>query len=78
MPDFPDHGVTDGEGVMIKRKWQKSSRSASGCNCLEVAIFLNRINVRDSKCPSGLQLSFNVVAWRNFVRNVPSVDEAYA
>ncbi|WP_454194791.1 DUF397 domain-containing protein [Nocardia sp. Marseille-Q1738] len=49
-------------------KWFKSSRSAGGQDCVEVA-FLDRghVGVRDSKNPTGPALVFTPGEWNAFV-----------
>ncbi|MEU7924872.1 DUF397 domain-containing protein [Micromonospora sp. NPDC049801] len=48
--------------------WCKSSRSsASGSNCVEVAVLPEGLAVRDSKDPGGPALVFGRDAWSSFV-----------
>jgi hypothetical protein len=52
-------------------EWQKSSRSASSGNCVEVA--RNRpgiVAVRDSKDPHGPKLTFTPAEWEAFTVGV--------
>lgn len=53
--------------------WFKSSRSAGGQDCVEVA-FLDgdRVGVRDSKNPHGPALVFDAAAWSSFTAGVSS------
>jgi hypothetical protein len=54
-------------------EWQKSSRSASQGNCVEIAANLpGVIAVRDSKDPDGLQLIFTPAQWDAFIAAVRS------
>ncbi|MEU0548179.1 DUF397 domain-containing protein [Micromonospora sp. NPDC005979] len=49
-------------------KWRKGSRSsASGSNCVEVAVLSGGLAVRDSKDPGGPALVFGRDAWSSFV-----------
>jgi Domain of unknown function (DUF397) len=50
--------------------WRKSSRSANGGNCVEVAWPADGVAVRDSKNPDGLRLTFGVAQWRAFLDEV--------
>ncbi|MEV6368169.1 DUF397 domain-containing protein [Micromonospora musae] len=49
--------------------WRKSTRSGgNGGDCVEVAVNLPHVvAVRDSKDPEGAALTFQPVAWRQFV-----------
>ncbi|MEU5848076.1 DUF397 domain-containing protein [Saccharopolyspora shandongensis] len=47
--------------------WQKSSRSASSANCVEVARRDAVVGVRDSKDPGGGVLVFSAARWADFV-----------
>lgn len=49
-------------------RWRKSTRSSTnGGDCVEVAINLPAVLVRDSKDPSGPMLTFGPAAWSAFV-----------
>ena len=53
--------------------WRKSSRSANGGNCVEVALSLpGLIAVRDSKNPAGAALVLTPVHWQAFLTNAAS------
>jgi Domain of unknown function (DUF397) len=52
-------------------EWQKSSRSASSGNCVEVAANLpGVVAVRDSKDPDGTKLIFARAGWDAFTAGV--------
>ncbi|WP_040833908.1 DUF397 domain-containing protein [Nocardia brevicatena] len=54
-------------------KWFKSSRSAGGKDCVEVAhLRRGRVAVRDSKDPSGPALLFTPAEWDGFVAGTRS------
>jgi hypothetical protein len=51
--------------------WRKSTRSANGGDCVEVADNLPGIvAVRDGKNPDGPALVFTAAAWRRFVETI--------
>ena len=52
-----------------KAQWRKSSKSGSSndSNCVEVAVLLDAVAVRDSKDDSGQALIFTRAAWTVFV-----------
>ncbi|MFF7982210.1 DUF397 domain-containing protein [Streptomyces sp. NPDC007901] len=62
MRSIPEHAVS----------WRKSTYSAGGDNCLEVAVdHPTLIPVRDSKtAPHGPKLTFRPEAWSAFVRGI--------
>jgi hypothetical protein len=51
-------------------RWFKSTRSAGNGACVEVAIIVTGVAVRDSKDPDGPVLRFGGEAWRGFVDSV--------
>lgn len=52
-------------------RWNKSSHSGGGNDCVEVAQNLvGVVAVRDSKDPGGPALVFSTTAWRVFVQQV--------
>ena len=61
--------LTVPEGRETKR-WRKSSRSAGNGNCVEVAFTPAAVAVRDSKDPSGPELSFDLGSWRTFIGSI--------
>jgi hypothetical protein len=49
--------------------WRKSSYSQTvASDCVEVALSMSEVAVRDSKNSSGPTLSFGVEAWRGLLR----------
>jgi hypothetical protein len=50
--------------------WRKSSYSANGANCVEVANLPGVIAVRDSKDVTGPELTFTGQAWSAFVAGI--------
>jgi Domain of unknown function (DUF397) len=51
-------------------KWHKSSHSANGGNCVEVANLPGVVAVRDSKNPDGPRLAVTGNAWSAFVAGI--------
>jgi hypothetical protein len=49
-------------------QWRTSSHSSNGEACVEVAPVLDRMLVRDSKCPEAGTVEFPFSAWVTFVR----------
>lgn len=58
---------SNGQSVFV---WRKSSTSADGGNCVEVACAESSVLVRDSRDQSGTMLEFAPAAWRTFARRV--------
>jgi hypothetical protein len=56
----------DASGV----QWRKSSYSANGGNCVEVANSPGVVAVRDSKNPDGPRLAVTGNAWSAFVAGI--------
>ncbi len=53
---------------MESLRWRKSSRSsASGPDCVEIALVSSGAAVRDSKNADGAQLRFGSAGWENFL-----------
>ncbi|MEU0549473.1 DUF397 domain-containing protein [Micromonospora sp. NPDC005979] len=56
---------------MTGAHWRKSTRSSSnGGNCIEVAVILPAVAVRDSKDRDGGTLRFDRHTWQSFVDGV--------
>ncbi|QQC89482.1 DUF397 domain-containing protein [Streptomyces alfalfae] len=54
-------------------RWFKSSYSGgSGTECVEVAVVMPKVLVRDTKCPGGGRVSVGVAAWAEFVTALPA------
>jgi hypothetical protein len=47
--------------------WHKSSASQPGGDCLEVALAVDAVRIRDSQDRSGAVLSFTHAEWRAFL-----------
>lgn len=47
--------------------WRKSSYSANGSQCVEVAFVADTVAVRDSKNPTGPALIFTPADWTTFL-----------
>ncbi|MER5304376.1 DUF397 domain-containing protein [Streptomyces lasiicapitis] len=56
-------------GDVSELKWFKSSYSDSSnpSDCVEVAVALRSIHIRDSKNPAGPQLTLPPTAWADFI-----------
>ncbi|MFY9867427.1 MAG: DUF397 domain-containing protein [Trebonia sp.] len=68
---MPAEDVSD-DGDDSRRVWRKSSRSYGGGECVEVASYPKRVDVRDSKNPRGAVLRFTAAQWNYFVAGVRS------
>ncbi len=56
-------------------RWKKAKASASGGNCVEVAVGNDgTVHIRDSKDREGPRLHFNGTAWTSFLAGVQGVD----
>ncbi|MFE1755417.1 DUF397 domain-containing protein [Streptomyces anandii] len=49
--------------------WRKSSYSGDSSNCVEIAAAHKAIHIRDSKTPTGAQLTFPPAAWARFIQH---------
>jgi len=62
-------------GELSGAKWFKSTRSAGGAKCVEVAwLDSGRVGVRDSKNPTGPALVFSPAEWDAFTANMTTSD----
>ncbi len=61
-------------GNLSRIHWRKSSRSASGSQCVEIGYTRGRIFARDSKNPTGLTLAFSQTKWTEFLNTVKNND----
>ncbi|MEU9173656.1 DUF397 domain-containing protein [Streptomyces sp. NPDC048420] len=63
---------SDGEGgecLEVAYTWRKSSYSSGeGGECLEVAVTPTTVHLRDSKHPTGPNVTLSPTAWSVFVR----------
>lgn len=48
-------------------RWRKSTYSAEGSNCVEIATTPSAIHIRDSKTPTIPHLTFPPTAWAEFL-----------
>lgn len=55
--------------------WRKSTASADGGNCVEIASIEQTVMVRDSRNPSGAILEFPPGSWASFLRRVVDDNE---
>lgn len=58
--------------------WLKSSASADGGNCVEVACWESSVLVRDSGDQTGAIIQFSPAQWRGFIRRVKNGKTALA
>ncbi|MEU9876723.1 DUF397 domain-containing protein [Streptomyces phaeochromogenes] len=70
MIDARPKSITTEGSAMAEQVWQKSSRSATGISCLEVAHACGGIRVRDSKDTAKPHLFFTAATWVRFQRSV--------
>jgi hypothetical protein len=64
-----------GRQMVSGEDWRKSSYSADGPNCVEVARkSLRSIVIRDSRDVDGLRLAFSMAEWREFTHQIKSDD----
>jgi hypothetical protein len=60
-----------GRQDLRRAQWRKSTYSANGSTCIEVATELSGIvAVRDSKNPDGPKLTFAKEAWSEFLQSI--------
>jgi hypothetical protein len=55
-------------------RWRKSSYSANGGECIEVADHLDTVAVRDSKLDQSPVVAFTPDAWRRFTYQLKSAE----
>jgi Domain of unknown function (DUF397) len=55
------------EGILI---WRKSSYSVANGQCVETAVVLGAVTVRDTVSPADGQLRFSAEAWQDFTARV--------
>ncbi|MEW1724221.1 DUF397 domain-containing protein [Streptomyces sp. NPDC093109] len=55
---------------LAEAQWQKSSYSGGANNCVELAIFVDRVAIRDSKCPEQAPLILSRADVRTFIGGV--------
>jgi Domain of unknown function (DUF397) len=74
MERFPLLSIKDlrsgGPVAMVdwtRATWRKSTRSADGPSCLEIALVDHVVGVRHSRDPDGPVLVFDAEQWRRFV-----------
>ena len=53
-------------------RWQKSTYSGDGSNCVEIATTPTTIHIRDSKNPTGPHLTLRATAWTDFLSHTAS------
>jgi hypothetical protein len=63
--------MNQGHAKTPQAAWRRSSRSGGG-NCVEVAVLVAGVGVRDSKAPDAGHLAFNSRAWAAFVTRAKS------
>lgn len=57
-------------------EWRKSSFSGGNTNCVEVAMTVTAVGVRDSKYTTGPTLSFPLSVWSAVPRKLPQRADA--
>ena len=55
---------------MTEIEWRKSSYSGGGNDCVEVALLVERVGVRDSKNPEAGALTVSAQGWRGLLAAV--------
>lgn len=71
-PTAPEHNGHTGQTPPVA--WRRSRRSIAGGDCVEVAITVHQVLVKDSRDPSGLILAFGIADWQAFIHSLKRDD----